>query len=78
METDVTKAIERSEYSKVYKEHYESIDLNELERIVEESVANAQPADGEEALSDTEKNMISLKSRFVQVTRDFHAPEYAA
>jgi len=79
LENDVRKKLERAEYDKYYKEAYELLDTQEIERIVEDEVANrSQPIDGEEPPTEEEKHMIALKSRFVQVTRTFYAPDLAA
>jgi hypothetical protein len=52
LQSDVTKKLERSEYDKVYKEHYEALDQTELDRIVEDAIANAVPGEGEESISE--------------------------
>jgi hypothetical protein len=41
LQSDVAKKLERAEYEKFYKDHYETIDHTELERIVEDAIANA-------------------------------------
>lgn len=79
LEGDVRKKLERAEYDRVYKETYEALDTTEVERIAEDEVANrSQPIEGEEPPTDAEKHMIWLKSRFVQITRTFFAPDLAA
>jgi len=50
-----------------------------MDRIAEDEIANrAVPLEGEEPVSEEEKHLIGLKSRFVQVTRTFFAPDLAA
>lgn len=79
LENDVKKKLERAEYDRAYKETYELLDTTEVERIAEDEVANrSQPIEGEDPPTDAEKHMIWLKSRFVQITRTFFAPDLAA
>ena len=75
---DVTAKLDRSEGDAVYKEKYEDVDKNELQRIVDEAVASAAPADGEDAMPEDERGCVGLKAKFVQVTRTLHAPDLAA
>lgn len=62
----------------MYKEHYDAVDNQELEKVSEEQLAASQPADGEEPLTENEKLMISLKAKFQAVTKTFYAPDLAA
>jgi len=79
LEADVRRKLDRAEYDKYYKEAYEQLDVAEVERIAEDEVANrAQVIEGEDPPTDAEKHMIGLKSRFVQLTRTFFAPDLAA
>jgi hypothetical protein len=55
---DIVAKFERAEYDKPYKEHYEMVDNNELEKRVEEFLQASAPAEGEEPLTDNEKTMI--------------------
>ena len=78
LESDVLAKLGRQEYDKVYKEHYEAQDQGELEKIVEDAIANHMPAEGEENVSDGEKAMVGHKSKFLKVLSTFHAPNQAA
>lgn len=49
-----------------------------MDRKVGEAVDSSMPGEGDDPISEDEKNMIGLKARFVQVTRTFHAPDLAA
>ena len=64
LKADIAAKFERTDYDKVYKEHYESIDNNELDKRVEEFLLASAPAEGEDPLTENEKTMISLKSKF--------------
>jgi len=75
---DVTAKLDRSEFDKVYKEHYEALDQSELEKIVEDAVANAGSGDGDEPLSDSEKLIIGHKSKFLRIIQTFYSPNQAA
>ena len=55
LKADVEAKIQRAEFDKTYKEHYETLDQAELDRLVDDAIANAQPAEGEEALTDDQK-----------------------
>lgn len=79
LEADVRKKLDRADYDRSYKETCEQQDLAEVERIAEDEVANrTQVIEGEEPPTEAEKHMIGLKSRFVQLTRTFFAPDLAA
>lgn len=75
---DVQAKIERTEQDKVYKESHDPIDQQELEKKIEEAVSSSAPQEGDEPLTDEDKNMIGLKARFAQITRTFYAPDLAA
>lgn len=74
LQSDVSKKVDRSEYDRIYREHYEGLDQTELDRIVEDAIANAQPVEGEESISEAEKAMIGHKSRFLRILTTFYAP----
>jgi hypothetical protein len=78
LQSDVGKKLDRAEFDIVYKEHYEALDQTELDRIVEDAIANAQPGEGEEAINEAEKAMIGHKSRFLRILTTFYAPNQAA
>ena len=79
LENDVVKRLEREDPDKYYLEHNAEQDATEVNRIAEGEIANrAQPLEDEEPPTEEEKQLIGLKSRFVQVTRTFFAPELAA
>lgn len=78
LESDVEKKIERIDGDKYYKENHEIIDQQELDKIVDQHIHEMQPAEGEAPPTESEKQLTAIRSRFVQVTRGFHAPEQAA
>lgn len=78
LESDVLAKLGRQEYDKVYKETYEQQDQAELEKIVEDAIANHMPAEGEENVSDGEKALVGHKSKFLKVLSTFYAPNQAA
>ena len=45
---------------------------------MEDAIANAQPSEGEEGITDAEKGMVGHKSRFLKVLTTFYAPTQAA
>jgi hypothetical protein len=64
LRSDIAAKFERMEYDKSYKEHFEQIDQNELEKRIEEFLLASAPAEGEDPLTENEKTMIQLKSKF--------------
>ena len=79
LEHDVNGKLEREEPDKYYLEHHQEQDNNEINRIAEDEIANrAVPLEGEEPITEEEKHLIGLKSKFVQTTRTFFAPDLAA
>lgn len=48
----------------MYKEHLDAVDQQELDKRVEETLAASGPAEGEDPLTENEKIMIQLKSKF--------------
>ena len=64
LESDVKAKLDRQDYDKMYKEHYDAVDNQELEKVSEEQLAASSPGDGEDPLTDNEKLMISLKAKF--------------
>lgn len=78
MGNDVQAKMHRTELDKIFKDSHESQDQQEMDRKVDEAVQSSSPGDGDEPITEEERNMIGLKARFVQVTRTFHAPDLAA
>lgn len=78
LQRDVNAKIDRSDMDKSYLANFRDIDQGELDRIVDDAIANAQPAEGEEAISDDQKALIGIKSRFLRATTTFYAPNQAA
>lgn len=64
LKKDIEAKFERQEYDKTYKEHYEAVDQSELDKRIDEFLQASAPAEGEEPLTDNEKTMIQLKSKF--------------
>lgn len=64
LRSDIAAKFERGEYDRVYKEHLENVDQTELDKRIEEFLLASAPAEGEEPLTDNEKTMIQLKSKF--------------
>ena len=72
--------MENQDYDKVYKEHFEVQDQQEIEKMVEEAIQNAQnekTAEGEDELTESEKETVAKKTRFEIMTKGFWAPEAA-
>ena len=78
LQRDVNSKIERTDQDKHYLANFRELDQAELDRIVDDAVANAQPNEGEEAISDDQKALIGIKSRFLRATTTFYAPNQAA
>lgn len=48
----------------MYKEHYDAVDQNELDKRMAETLESSRPSEGEEPLTDNERVMIKLRSKF--------------
>lgn len=62
----------------MYKEHYLPRDDGEMEKVVAEAIAaaeNVQNQEGDDPLTEVEKEVIMRKARFTQLGRAFHAPK---
>ena len=69
------------EYDRLYKEHFEAQDAAEVDRQIEEAIIranNAKTAEGEDEITDAEKDTITKESRFSSITKGFYAPDAAA
>lgn len=80
LKKDVLFKINNSDFDKLYKDHYESQDQQEIEKIIEESVIaeNASKNDqGEDEMNDEEKNTLARQVRFKELTKGFWAPDSA-
>jgi len=80
LEVDLKFKMENQDYDKVYKEHFEVQDQQEIEKMVEEAIQNAQnekTAEGEDELTESEKETVAKKTRFEIMTKGFWAPEAA-
>lgn len=80
LERDVQMQLAHVEEDKFYKEYNETRDAQKLEEIVQEAINAAQSqqvADGEDPLTEEEKEKVAKKAKFEQLTRAFHAPELA-
>ena len=78
MKHDVEIQISHQAYDKLYKEHYAAKDEAEMEKVINESIVqaeNVQNQEGDDPLTDLEKEVISKKARFTQMGRAFHAPK---
>ena len=72
--------ITNSDFDKLYKDHFESQDQQEIEKIIEESVIaeNASKNDqGEDEMNEEEKNTLARQIRFKELTKGFWAPDSA-
>lgn len=47
----------------MYKEHYEVIDQNEVDKRIAETLESSRPSEGEEPLTDNERVMIKMRSK---------------
>ena len=41
LKNDIQAKLDRQEFDRTYKEHYEALDQSELDRVVEDAIANA-------------------------------------
>lgn len=67
IEHDVQVQISHQAYDKLYKEHYAGRDEAEMEKVINEAIAaaeNVQNQEGDDPLTDLEKEIISRKARF--------------
>ena len=81
LETDVLHKIECHDYDRMYKDHFEVKDNAEIDKIVDEAIQNAQnekTAEGEDELTEQEKQMVGQRTRFEILTKGFWAPDAAA
>ena len=80
LKKDVMFKIANSDFDKLYKDHYEAQDQQEIEKIIEESVIaeNASKNDqGEDEMNEDEKNTLARQIRFKELTKGFWAPDSA-
>ena len=78
LEHDVQLQISHQAYDKLYRDHYAAKDEAEMEKVISESILqaeNIQNQEGDDPLTDLEKEQISKKSRFAQMGRAFYAPK---
>ena len=78
LEQDVLLRLSHNEEDRLYREHYATRDDQRLEEIVEEAVASAeaqQMADGEDPLTEKEKDTLTKRTKFEQLTKAFYAPD---
>ncbi len=60
------------EHDKEYKENHENIDVNELDKQVEDAFV---PKEGEEAMDEELKIMMQKRLRYKLWTKLFYSPE---
>jgi hypothetical protein len=80
LKKDVLFKISNSDFDKLYKDHYDAQDNNEIERITEECIIaeNASKNDqGEDEMNDEEKYNLIRTVRFKEYTKGFWDPEGA-
>lgn len=78
LQLDVKTQIAHQSYDRLYREHYAARDEAEMEKVIAEAIAaaeNVQTAEGDDPLTDLEKEVITRKARFSQLGRAFHAPK---
>lgn len=78
MEHDVQLKLKYSEFDRLYREFYSARDDQRLDEIVDEKIAEAeaqQMAEGEDPLTDADKERITKRTKFEQMTKGFYAPE---
>ncbi len=71
LQQDILRRIKNIQFDKEYKEHYEAVDHQALERVVEEELL---PKEGEDAVDEDTKQILAKKLRFQIMTRGFFAP----
>ncbi len=72
LEHDVELNLKHTQYDKLYIDHYAARDDTRLEELVEEAIAqqeSQQIADGEDPLTEAEKEKITKSARFDQLTK---------
>lgn len=78
LQLDVQTQIAHQSYDRLYREHYAARDEAEMEKVIAEAIAaaeNVQTAEGDDPLTELEKEVITRKARFSQLGRAFHAPK---
>ena len=73
--------MKHQEYDKMYKEYFDVQDTDEMDKIVAESIEEAQTkqtAEGNDPLTEEEKETCAKKAQFLQLTRSFWAPQQRA
>jgi len=81
LEHDVNLALKYRDWDNTYKEHYIVQDDARLDEAVDEMInqrESQQVADGEDPLTEEEKDKITKKTRYDSITATFYAPELAA
>lgn len=81
LQHDVESQLKHQSYDALYREHYAARDEAEIEKFIQEAIAageNEQTAQGEDPLTEIEKEEITRKSKFKSICRAFHAPDEAA
>ena len=72
LKADIERKIDFQEYEKHYKEHFESQDIAQLDKLAEDaSVAQ----DGQEPLTEELRQLAMKKGRFRHLTQTFYDPE---
>lgn len=81
LEKDVQWKIDAIDYDNNYTDHFKTQDEAEIEKQIEEAVVgaqNAKTAEGEEDLTEAEKEQITKEAKFNCAIKSFYAPEEAA
>ena len=72
LKSDIEIKVANLESDRVYKETYEAQDQAEIEQRAEQA---ASPKEGEEILTDDQKNTVIKKAKFEVLTKCFYDPE---
>lgn len=72
LKTDIERKLGDLEQDRNYKETNEALDMAELEKRIEEALT---PEEGKDPLTEDERTMVSLKTKFELLTKQFKDPE---
>lgn len=74
LKADIARRAAQIEDDRQYKESFLGLDETELEKVGDEACV---PKEGQEAMTDDQKNTLSKKAKFEALTKTFYDPEGA-
>ena len=81
LEADIKWKVEGAEFDKNYTDHFRALDDAEMEKQIEEALTNVQntkTAEGEDEMTDAEKDAVSKQAKFNILKKGFYDPEGAS